>query len=224
MKRLVLFVEGDGDKLAVPVLVKRLITDLGLWDGIQLDRDPFLVGGSDAVLGSNEKIERWLGLLRAANKRRNVGGILQVLDGDSPALCARNDAVRLAERAKEIGAGTTFSLACVFARQEYETWLLAGIESLAGVKRSDGCAGVRADATNPEGDLESAPRDAKRKLGELMISGYKTMKDQAALTELVDLDVIRGSELRSFKRLESALSQLALAIQTGKHVSTPAVS
>jgi hypothetical protein len=224
MRRLVLFVEGDGDKLAVPVLVKRLITDLGLWDGIQLDPNPFVIGGSDAVLGSEKKIQRWLNLLRAANKRHNVGGILQVLDGDSPRLCARNDAARLVESAKEIGAGTTFSLACVFALLEYETWLLAGIESLAGLKRSDGRPGVRADAVKPEGDIESAPRDAKGKLGELMISGYKQMKDQAALTELVSLDTIRSSGPRSFKRLESALRQLALAFQTGKHVSTPAVS
>jgi len=224
MKKLVLFVEGDGDKLAVPVLVKRLITDFGFWDRLQLDPDPFMVCGVDAVLGSNQKIERWLRLLRAANKRQSVGGILQVLDGDSPALCAWKDAARLAERAKEIGAGTTFSLACVFACREYETWLLAAIESLAGRERSDGRAGVRAGAVKPEGDLELAPRDAKRKLGELMIAGYKPMKDQAALTQLVDLNVLRGSELRSFKRLETALRQLALAIQTGEHVSTPTSS
>jgi hypothetical protein len=124
MKKLVLFVEGEGDKLAIPLLVKRLITDLGLWDHFQLDPNPFEIGGVAAVLGTEKKVERWLRLVSAATKRPNVGS-------------------------------------------------------------------------------------------------YKPSKDQAALTEIVDLNVIRSCGLRSFKRLETALHQLAEACKTGHHVSTP---
>jgi hypothetical protein len=39
-KRLVLFVEGPGDKVAVPVLAKRLLTQYNAWDVVVLDDKP----------------------------------------------------------------------------------------------------------------------------------------------------------------------------------------
>jgi hypothetical protein len=55
-----------------------------------------------------------------------------------------------------------------------------------------------------------------------MAKGYKPAKDQKALTEMVDLQVIRKRGLRSFRRLEDALQQLADAIRNNRHVVTPA--
>lgn len=222
MKKLVLFVEGDGDENAVPILVKRLITELNLWSDLHLDPDPFRVGGTSAIVGSEDKLARWTGRLQAGLKRSNVAGILQILDGDARNFCAMQSASLLASRARNVGAGAVFSFACVFACREYESWLLAGIESLAGKPFKDGRPGVSEGAKRAYPNLEQAPRDAKAALGELMPGKYKPTTDQKPLTELVELEAIRGCNLRSFRRLEDALRQLAQAFQTGQHISTPA--
>ena len=44
MKRLILFVEGEGEADAVPTLVRRLVTDQDGWNGVFLDDNPFRVG------------------------------------------------------------------------------------------------------------------------------------------------------------------------------------
>lgn len=210
--------------LAVPLLVKRILSDLQLWDFVILDERPFQIGELNSISGRKEN--RWPNLLKAALKRGNVGAVLAIIDGDSkrweggtfcPAIAAR----LLSQRARTAGAGTTFSMAFVFACSEYETWLLAGVESLAGKTLSDGRPGVRAGEGQIVGDLESAPRDAKRALGELMTNGYKPTLDQAELTKLLDLSVLRRRGLRSFTRLESAIKLLAEACRTASHISSP---
>jgi hypothetical protein len=44
MKRIVLFVEGEGESDAVPKLVKKLLTEQNAWDVVFLDDAPFRVG------------------------------------------------------------------------------------------------------------------------------------------------------------------------------------
>ena len=51
--------------------------------------------------------------------------------------------------------------------------------------------------------------------------GYKPTRDQAALTRLVDLEVIRARKLRSFRRLESAVSSLLEAIRHDRPIVSP---
>jgi hypothetical protein len=179
-------------------------------------------------VGANSGRHRaiWINRLRAALKRPDVGGVLAVLDGDAPgweggAFCPAKAARMLVDRARETGAGKVYSLGFVFASLEYETWLLAGVESLAGKPLSDGRLGVRADVGRYGDDLELAPRGAKKALGGLMKNGYKPTLDQAELTRLVDLNVVRARGLKSFARLEAAIRQLAGACQSGKHVATP---
>lgn len=224
MKKLVLFVEGDADKDAALLLIKRLLSEIGAWDCLLLDPNPVRTGGLTKITG--KLAAKWQNLLRVALKRHNVGAVLLLLDGDhrrceDQSFCAFRAASLLASRACGEGAGRVFSVACVFALQEYESWLLAGIDSLAGVELPDGRPGVRADASVPEGDLELAPRDAKRAIGSLMIKGYKPALDQEPLTKVVNLNAIRSQNLRSFRRLENALAQLVDAVRTGKHIATP---
>jgi hypothetical protein len=104
---------------------------------------------------------------------------------------------------------------------EYETWLIAGVESLAGKPLPDGRPGVKAGAVAPSGNLEEAPRAAKGWLNANMDRGYKPAKDQKALTEMVDVELIRKRGLRSFRRLENAVEQLADAVRSEQHVVTP---
>lgn len=227
-KRLVLFVEGDGDVKAVSVLVKRLLTAYQAWDAVELDPNPFKVGEAPSIVATKKgnNIPNWERLIKAACKKQNLGGILLVVDGDCDKVlgkpfCAKTIAKELAARATKVGAGSLFSVAVVLATQEFETWLIAGISSLAGVELDNGRSGVREGVKAPDLDIESAPRNAKGWLSDRMEMGYKPTLDQAPLTKRVDLDVIRARKLRSFKRLEDALNSIITAFRSDKHVSTP---
>jgi hypothetical protein len=171
------------------------------------------------------KYREWKRKLAASLKRRNVGGVLLVLDGDvkkveGDVFCAAKVARSLASEAASVGGGVTFSVAVVFARQEYESWLIAGIDSLAGQRLSDGRM-IAKNAKAPEGDLEESPRNAKGWFSGVIEGGYKPTRDQGALTDLVDLKAIRKRKLRSFRRLESALAGLVSAVRNDKHTATP---
>ena len=189
MRRLVLFVEGDGDVDAVPTLVKQVIKSTGGSHEVWLDDPPFRVGSVDKLV--KEDFRNWKRFLGASLKRPNVGGVLLILDGDidkigGKTFCAATVAKYLAGAAMHVGAGKTFSVAVVFARQEYETWLIAGMASLAGQFLPDGRR-IDANAKAPEGDLEASPRDAKKWLNAVIEGGYKPTRDQVALTKLVDV-------------------------------------
>jgi len=223
MRRLILFVEGEGEADAVPTLVRRLLTEQGNWHDVLLDDNPFRVGSVDKLVKAD--FHDWKRLLRASLKRPNVAGVLLILDGDmekvaGTVFCAAVVAKSLAGAAMHVGAGKTFSVAVVLARQEYETWLVAGVASLAGRRLPDGRL-IESNAKAPEGDLELSPRDAKGWLGTIVEGGYKPTRDQAALTRLVDFEVIRAPKLRSFRRLESAVLSLREAIRCNSPVVSP---
>jgi hypothetical protein len=221
-KRLVLFVEGEGDAAAVPVLVKRLITEShpDFWSIAQLDLncDVFRVGNANhlAADGPNNR-SRWTNQLSVAARRGNLGAVLLLLDGDlkkfgDQDFCARTAAKFFAQSSESVGGGKIFSVAVVFARQEYESWFIAGWESLPG--------------QNPEISvppaIEEAPRNAAGWLNSNLQGGYKKISDQLRLTQAVDLQIVRNRGLRSFRRLENALFQLIIALRTGTSIATPA--
>jgi hypothetical protein len=219
MRRLILFVEGDGEADAVPTLVRRLLTERADWDDIFLDHNAFRLGSIGKL--TKQDYRDWKRLLGAALKRPNVGGVLLLLDGDTDrvggtAFCAAVAAKSLAGSAIHAGAGKIFSVAVVFATQEFETWLIAGIRSQAGQRLPDGRL-IHSSATAPAGDLEANPRDAKGWLRDIIDGGYKPTRDQAALTAMVDLETIRARKLRSFQRLESAVSVLVMSMRSNTH-------
>ena len=223
MRRLILFVEGEGEADAMPALVKRLLTEQDAWHHLLLDDSPFRVGEVNKLV--KQDFREWKRKLGASLKRPNVGGVLLILDGDvgkvgGNEFCAVTVARSLVAAAMQVGAGETFSVAVVFARQEYETWLIAGVSSLAGRGLPDGRL-IDSNAKAPEGDLEASPRDAKGWLDNIVEGGYKPTRDQAALTRLVDLEVIRARKLRSFRRLESAVSSLLEAIRRDRPTASP---
>jgi hypothetical protein len=119
----------------------------------------------------------WLRLLNAARKRPNLGAVLLVQDGDLGRIrredfCAARFGARLSDWARATGAGKLFSVATVFACQEYESWILACADRLAGQQLPDGRPGLRAGTVAPEGDLEVAPRGAKGWLDQHIEAGY----------------------------------------------------
>ena len=119
MRRLILFVEGEGEADAVPTLVRRLLTEQGDWYDILLDDSPFHVGEVNKLV--KDDFREWTRKLRAGLKRRNVGGVLLILDGDvgkvgDNEFCAATVAKSLAGAAIHVGAGEKFSVAVVFCK------------------------------------------------------------------------------------------------------------
>jgi hypothetical protein len=83
MKRLVLFVEGEGDVKAAPSLVGELLTHLPdpLRGKLFLDNAPMKVGGIHQITGKRQPdLLRHLG---NAAKRPKLGAVLLILDGDA---------------------------------------------------------------------------------------------------------------------------------------------
>lgn len=219
MKRLVLFVEGEGDVGGAPVLVGRMVHELPdeLQGTLFVDPDPFRVQGIHHLTG--RVAGNWTRHLNSARStRRNLGGILLLLDGDADRVegspfCVVDTARALAEAARTAAGGKLFSVAVVFVRQEFESLLIAGYQSLPGQR-----PGV---ALPPA--IENAPRDAKGWLDDHLDGGYKPTEDQARLSGAVRFDDIRTAGLRSFARLEHALREIATAVQSGQHIVSPAL-
>src|SRR6266540_17391 len=131
-QRLVLLVEGPGDVSAVPTLVRKLLAERQPWDCLYLDEAAIRIGGVSSLTGSEKNRANWLNKLGVAGLRPRTGAVLVILDGDADAVeaapfCAAEVAKLLTRRGAEMGAGRAFSLACVFARQEFESWLIAGV-------------------------------------------------------------------------------------------------
>src|SRR5215203_4802085 len=100
MKRVILFVEGEGDALAAPRLVRRKLTELNAWDVLYLDENAFRVDEVQTLV--KDDFAKWKRLLAASQKRPNTAAVLLILDGDVERLsgvefCAASVARRLAE-------------------------------------------------------------------------------------------------------------------------------
>jgi hypothetical protein len=226
-RRLVTFVEGYGEEDAVPSLVNHLLLGHEPWDCVLPDYEPFRVGQLGSLIKDEGK--KWIDKLKVAAKtRKNLGGVLLIADGDLDLLhgqpfCAMKAAQHLSQLARQAGGGSFFSVAIVIALQEYESWLIAGVEWLAGKTYPDGRPGIQRDAVSPSGNLEEAPRDAKKWLSSHMNEGYKPTVDQGPLTRLLlkeDLTLVR-QRMRSFRRLEHAIQVLVDACRSGRHVVSP---
>lgn len=220
-KRLVIFAEGQGGLGSTLALVRKLMARCHANDCLFADENVFRLGGLTSVVNRNTEND-WINKVKAACKRRNVGAMLLVLDGDysgkslrtskgeSP-FCAKIFAALLAERAREAGAGTLFSLGVVFARAEFESWLIAGCPELNAHCKPHENAGF----------LENDMKGAKKWIARHTRTPYKTTRHQEAWAEKLDLDAPLLQDMRSYKRLRHAIEQLAQAVRDGRPVATP---
>ena len=184
-------VEGHGEVHAVPVLLRRLRDASGAFeiDVLRPARHSRFDLADEAMLRH---------IIRRTLEQKLCHGILILFDGDDA--CPRELAPRVQSWATE-EAGTV-PCAVVIAQREYESWLLASIESLRGQH------GVRTDAIPPP-DPESV-RGAKEKIANNLREDrlYKPTSDQAALTFLFDMAAAYRS-CRSFRRMVRAFGLLA---------------
>lgn len=220
MKKIVSFVEGEGDADAVPILLRKIVAGQNACDSVTIDPSPFRVGQVNKLRKNG--FSEWRNKIRAALKKPDVGGILLLLDGDvdlprKEPFCAMSVAREFAREARSVGAGAKFSVACVFACLEFESWLIAAAAGM--VKLPAG----RVLTLPPQlpADPETAPRSAKAWLNGVLSGGYRATLDRSVLTQAIDLDVLRSANLRSFRRCEDAVAELVAAIRTGKQIASP---
>ena len=185
-------VEGHGEVRALPVLLRRILHEMEVWEvGVgrpirysrgQLVQEPFLKMGVELA-------GRW----------KDCGAVLVLMDsdGECPA--------QLGPRLYRWAAATAVPCEVVLAHREYEAWFLAAVESLRGH------GGLREDA-EPYPDPEN-PRGAKAKIVERMRDGrtYLAKTDQAALSARFSLSDAYGRS-RSFRKFVTAVGSLVQAM------------
>ena len=161
-------VEGEGEEEAVPVLLRRLLSELGVYD-VAVGR-PIVKDRTLLVREANFKAT-----MEIATLVPGVRAILVLFDSDDD--CARNLLPSMTRWANEV---TYLPCAIVLARREYEAWFLAAIESLRGAR------GIRDNAAYPQ-DPE-AKRNAKQALRRFMPRNvsYSPRLDQPALSARFD--------------------------------------
>lgn len=185
MHRLVCIVQGHGEVLALPPLLRRI----GQWiqpenfvdvpTPIRVQKDRFL----------NRQDEFSRHLLLARSKAGEVGHVLVLLDADDD--CPKSKGAELLARARAIVPDRTLSV--VLANREFEAWFIAAAESLNGVRGFALRAGDL--AVNAE-----APRDAKGWMSARMPSGYGETVDQPAMAACLDVAQAHQRS-RSFRKL-----------------------
>lgn len=197
-------VEGQGDEVAVPLLLRRLRDEAQAW-GLEVGR-PHRRRRTQLV-----KKDSLQSAVRVAALSEDCAGILILFDADDD--CPAELAPTLEQWACEVAGEVP--CAVVMANREYEAWFLASIEALRGQ------AGVLSDAAS-HADPE-APRDAKGELELRMRAGmsYSATVDQPAMTAHLDLQSAY-QRCRSFRKLVSAFGALAASAGVAPAVWPPA--
>lgn len=226
MKELVIMVEGPGDVQAANNLAERILRRQNEAPPLYIG-ETLKVGDIYALLAppkppdqnGESKLIRFLG---HAERRSNIGGILILLDGDAKVqkpipttegkknFCPVEIGRFMIEQAmQKTRAGRTYSLSVVFACQEFESWILAGVPELA-------------EQTTGE-LLEMQPRNAKNRIRELTGQVYHETQDQVKYARKIDIEALmqREPKMRSFLRLENALRELGESVRNGVLICSP---
>lgn len=182
-------VEGHGDVVALPVLLRRLRDEAGA-HAIEINRP---------IRRQRHHLVREATLRQAVQLARlqsQCGGILIVFDSDDD--CPATLAPVIEEWAK-----SEVDVPCrvVLAHREFEAWFLASIESLRGRR------GVL--ETAPPHESPESPRDAKGEIEARMRMGrsYQEPADQPAFAAHFDV-ASAHRKCRSFRRLVRAFGEL----------------
>lgn len=178
-------VEGQSEVRAIGVLIRRVLHEAAHFD-VEVAR-PFRVKRQKVV--RDGELER--AITQAERSRSGASALLIMLDADRD--CPATVGQELRARGE---AHTALRVRVVLPKVESEAWILAGIDSVRGVR------GIRADAQAPA-DPE-AVRDAKGALTQLMegTRGYVPTDDQAAFFDRLDLELVaaRSPSFAKFRR------------------------
>ena len=189
-------VEGHGEVAAVPILIRRVASNL--YPALPIDTPrPMRVSRSKVV--QEGELERVVEL--AARNIRAQGAIFILLDSDDD--CPAQLGPVLLCRARQ--ARGDLPIAVVLAKHEFESWFLAAAESLRGHR------GLRNDLQPPNNP--EAISGAKGWLKQQMESDetYRETLDQPGLTARLDLDQARQAD--SFDKCYRDIGRLLNELQ-----------
>jgi hypothetical protein len=186
-------VEGYGEVVALPVLLRRLLTERISPGSPPPDvLKPHRIPKGSLKIGQLEKA-----VAAAGNRVPGAGGILVLVDADDD--CPGTEGPEWLARARK--ARNDKPIAVVFAKREFEAWFLAGANSLVGKR------GLSTDLAAPP--TPEDVRGAKEWLTGHMEGSraYKETVDQPAMASALDLDEARqGSP--SFDKLWREVERL----------------
>jgi hypothetical protein len=182
-------VEGQGDVLSIPLIIRRIAHEAEVYD---ITIRPIRISRSKLVRPG--ELERAVEL--GAREAGAGGSVLIVVDADDD--CPKELSPSLQQRAE--AARRDFATGIVLANKEKEAWYIAAIESLRGRR------GLAVDVTRPA-DPEGI-RGAKQWMAARMgVGGYSEVSDQAAFAQLFELEAAR-QHAPSFSKLEREVKRL----------------
>lgn len=189
--KVISIVEGDGEVVALPILLRRLAE----WKSPERYADvptPIRVR-RDRFLNREDEFRRHM--LLAASKCGEDGWILVLLDADDD--CPARLGENILMRAQACVPHRPISV--VLANREYEAWFIASAASLDGHR---GFVFDPLDTTDPE-----SPRNAKGWLkSHIAHKSYNETTDQPAFTSRMNLQ-LAFERSRSFRKLCSEWSR-----------------
>lgn len=186
-------IEGEGEITAVPVLVNKLRgldnlnpVKVAVWPR----RHPM---GKDQILGKTSithlrqggpplpppRVEALIQAGWAQTKGEVPVIILIDADGDRTSEKFRTAQQRLAPFLPQLAKKYNIDIRLIIAVQEYESWIVAVVDSIKGQHGLDARATYR-------GNTEAGPADPKRWLGKFILGGYEETKHQHKFTEAAD--------------------------------------
>ena len=183
-------VEGHGECLAVPVLLRRIASEVDPTAAIEIV-PPFRKQRSSLLKpGELEKAVEAVAL-----RARPRGGVVVLIDSDDD--CPRTLAPDLLARATRASIGLPVSV--ILPHREFECWFLAAASSLGGRR------GLPSDLETPHNPEDV--RGAKAWLQSRMSGrAYSETLDQPAFAGLMDIQKARAS--RSFDKCYREVARL----------------
>jgi len=191
MPCIVPIVEGHGEKVAVPLLLRRILSSYEMWQ--------WTVARPIQVGNLNKLKMKLPSFIKYALKYKDCAGILILLDLDDG--CPAMENKNLSKLLHNLHL--TCPVPVVFAHREYEAWFLASIETIASDKNNK----------FPQNLIFTKDVESKRGVKEWLSSqlphgySYKPTVDQARLTNLIDIRIAHKRS-RSFRRLCHAIEQI----------------
>lgn len=175
-----LVVEGHGDAIAAPALIRRIASEVGYFESLDIPK-PFRLSRGNIV--KKQEIERAVDFM--SRKVGPEGVVLVVFDADDDCPVELANSMN-----KWMEARADINCIVVVAAKEFECWYIASSQELRGVRGLS-------DAATPPPDPDLV-RDGKGWLGRQMPGKYSETLDQAAFAS--KLNVLSATRSRSFRK------------------------
>jgi hypothetical protein len=177
-------VTGDAEKESLGILIRRIAAQIDpgfvpkVLSPIKIPESKLLKKG---------ELER--AVILASYKISHIGGIIILLDCDWKNCCPAKVGPSLLRRAT--APINNIPISVILAKQEFETWFIASVESLRGYR------GLSVDISAPPNPEKI--RGAKEWLGRIMKRrSYSSTIDQPAFVAKFDMEIAKAAP--SFKR------------------------